>query len=120
MSLSLIIFFPLKYGMKTILIGVHEPDFFQCPNCKGVNTVSFAITSTYYHFYYIPVFPFEKDGYASCDDCNFKIESLKYSRITNEDFKSFSKKFKHPFYTYTISGIFASPFIIGGILYFIP
>jgi hypothetical protein len=112
-------FLPLKYGTKTILIGIYEPPFYQCPNCKGLNTIDFAFTSTYYHFWHIPVFPIEKDGYAKCSDCNFKIDSIKYSRLTKDEFQKLKKKFRHPFYTYTLAGIFASPFIIGGVAYFI-
>ena len=106
-------FFPMKYGTRTVTIGIHDPVFFQCPNCKRINTVSYVITSTYYHFWYIPIFPFEKDGYACCSDCRFKIESLKYSRHTKEEFKDLRKKYRHPFYTYIFAALFISPFAIG-------
>jgi MFS-type transporter involved in bile tolerance (Atg22 family) len=109
--------FLLKYGTRTILIDVYDPPFFQCPNCKGLNTVSFTFTSTYYHFWYVPVFPIEKDGFARCSDCNLKIDSIKYSKFTKEEYKEMKKKFKHPFYTYTLAAILLSPFIIGIIAY---
>ena len=111
-------FFPIKYGTRTISIGVYDPPFFQCPNCKGLNTVSFSITSTYYHIWYIPVLPFDKDGYARCSDCNLKIDSIKYSRFTKDEYKEVKKKFRHPFYPYTLIAIFLSPFIIGIIAYY--
>ncbi len=106
-------FIPLKYGTKRVLVSVHDPYPFQCPNCKQLGTVDFAIYSEYYHFYYMPVFPFEKDGYAKCDSCEFHINSIKFNRLTKEEFKRIKKQYKHPFYTYIGITLLLSPFIIG-------
>lgn len=94
-------FIPTKSGTKRIMIGIYDPFPFQCPNCKQLSTVNFAFYSEYFHYWYIPIFPQEKDGFAKCENCSFTINSLKYNRLTKHDYKEISKKFKHPFYTYT-------------------
>ena len=109
-------FVPIKYGTKRVTLGIHDPFPFQCPNCKQINTVEYAIYGEYYHFWYIPVFPFEKDGYAKCSHCDFRINSLKYNKLTEEDFRQVKKKLKYPFYTYTGAAIFLFPILVAIVL----
>lgn len=109
-------FIPLKYGTKRASIGIHEPYPLQCPNCKQLNTVSYMIYSEYWHFYFIPIFPFEKDGYARCSNCSFHINSIKFNRLTKDEFKDIRKKFRHPFYTYIGITIFLAPIVIAIVL----
>jgi transcription elongation factor Elf1 len=108
--------FFIKYGIRKVNAGVYQPSFFQCPNCKSINSVSFGIESTYFHVWYIPVFPTEKDGFARCDSCDFKVNSIKYNKQTRDEYRQvIRKKVKHPFYVYTISLIFGG-LIVAGIL----
>jgi hypothetical protein len=108
--------FLIKYGTKKVYLGSHDPFPFQCPNCKQLSTVDFSIYGEYYHFWYIPVFPYEKDGHAACENCDFKINSLKFNRITKDDFKYVSKKFRFPFYTYIGATIFLLPMALAVIV----
>ena len=109
---------PLKYGTKRILIGIYDPYPFQCPNCKKMGTVTFALYGEYYHFWFIPVFPFEKDGEAKCINCSFHVSSIKFNRQTKEIFKEIKGRYKYPFYTYTGITIVVAPFVLGGLAYF--
>ncbi|PZR25593.1 MAG: hypothetical protein DI535_17400 [Citrobacter freundii] len=102
-----------KFGTKKITLGLHEPFVSQCPNCKGINTITFAITGEYYYcFSFIPIFPFEKDGYALCSDCSFKINSVKYNAATKDEFKLIRRKFRYPLYTYIGAAIFFAPLVL--------
>jgi hypothetical protein len=102
-----------KYGTKRILLGIYDPYPFQCPNCKELGTIDFTIYGDYYHYWYIPIFPQEKDGYACCSNCDFTINSVKFNRNTRELFQEIKKKYKYPFYTYIGITIICAPFIIG-------
>ena len=102
-----------KYGSKKILIGVYDPYPFQCPGCKELDTVDMAIYCEYYHFWYIPIFPYEKDGTAKCSNCDFKVNSVKFNKNTKELFQQIKKKFRYPFYTYIGAFILCLPFILG-------
>lgn len=107
---------PIKYGTRTVMLGIHDPFPFQCPNCKQLNTVDFAIYGEYYHVWYIPIVPFEKDGYAKCGHCDFRVNSLKFNKLTKEEFKQIRKKLRYPFYTYIGATLFFLPIIIAIIL----
>jgi hypothetical protein len=104
--------FNMRYGSKSVKRGTHDPFPYQCPGCKKIGTVRFDLYSEYYHFWHVPVFPFEKDGTASCSECDFKIQSLKFNRLTREDFKVINRKFRHPFYTYIGASIILLPVIL--------
>lgn len=108
-------FFTHKYGTKKVLIGVHHPYPFQCPECKQFDTIEIFIFGDYYHFWYIPIFPYEKDGRAECSNCNFTIHSVKFNRQTKELFKEIKKKYRYPLYTYIGAAVLSLP-IVGGIL----
>jgi hypothetical protein len=101
-----------RYGTKEILIGVYTPYPFQCPECKQLDTVDIAIYSYYYHYWYIPIFPYEKDGMAKCSNCDFRINSVKFNKNTKELFRQLKRKFRHPFYTYIGGFILCLPFVI--------
>lgn len=102
-----------KYGTKKILIGAYNPHPFQCPECKKSDTVDIAIYCDYYHFWYIPIFPYEKDGTAKCSNCDLKINSVKFNKHTKELFQQIKKKFRYPFYTYVGGFILSLPFVAG-------
>ena len=103
----------VKFGKRTILIGVHDPYPFTCPNCKELGTVDFVITCEYFHIYYIPMFPYEKDGFGSCSNCNFKASSLKFSKHSADIFKEIKRSYRYPYYTYIGISLFLTPIIIG-------
>jgi hypothetical protein len=103
---------PVRYGTNRVSLGLYDPFPFQCPGCKQINTVEFALYGDYYHVWYIPIFPFEKDGYAKCSNCNFTINSLKYNKLTCDDFKQIRKKFRFPYFTYLGAALFLFPFIV--------
>ena len=105
-------FIPIKHGHTTILIGVHAPYPFQCPHCKQLNSVDFLIIGEYFHIYWVPMCPTGKDGYAKCNNCTFKIDSLRYNRLTRDSFKEISKKYKYPYYTYIGVSILSFFFIL--------
>jgi hypothetical protein len=103
----------IRFGTRQKTLGVHDPYPFQCPSCKTLGIVTFGITCEYFHVWYIPVFPTDKDGIAKCDNCDFKINSLKYNRLTKDLFRELSKKFRYPFYLYTGISIFLLPIVTG-------
>jgi zinc-ribbon family len=106
-------FFLHKYGTKQVLLGSYDPYPLQCPECKELATIDITIYGDYYHYWYIPIFPYEKDGYAKCSSCDFTINSVKFNRNTKELFREIKGKFRYPFYTYTGIAIICAPFIIG-------
>ncbi|MDP4262869.1 MAG: zinc-ribbon domain-containing protein [Bacteroidota bacterium] len=111
-------FFHNIYGTNRARLGLYEPSPFQCPQCKELDTIDIIMYGDYFHFWYIPIFPYEKDGYAKCSNCGFTINSIKFNRNTKDLFQEIKRKFRYPFYTYTGAFILCSPFIVG-ILFFL-
>jgi hypothetical protein len=109
---------PIKYGTKKVLLGVHDPYPYQCPNCKELNTTDFAVFGEYFHFWYIPILPVEKDGMSTCSNCTFTISSLKYNKTTGEEFRKISKRYRYPLYTYFGVALIFFPIIISVLIYF--
>jgi len=108
----------IRFGTKELLLAVHDPYPFQCPSCKELNTVDFAITCEYFHIWYIPVFPTGKDGNAKCSHCDFRVSTLKFNKNTKELFKEIKRKYRYPFYLYTGISILLLPFVAGLIALF--
>lgn len=106
-------FFLHIHGTKTIVLGIHDPYPLQCPVCKELDSIDITIYGTYFHVWFIPVFPQEKDGYARCQHCDFTIRSVKFNRYTKELFQQIKKKYRFPFYTYFGVAMITSPVIIG-------
>lgn len=90
----------VKFGTSTILLGVHDPYPLQCPHCKKLGSLDFMITGNYFYIYYIPIWPTGKEGYGKCSNCGFKIDTLKYNKLTRDSFKDFSKNYRYPAYAY--------------------
>lgn len=93
-------FVPIKSGTEELPIGTDDPFHLQCPQCKQIGTLDFVISAEYFHFYWIPMFPTGKDGYAKCSECEFMIRSLKFNRVTSEYFKEIKGKYSYPIKTY--------------------
>ncbi|MBO9657633.1 MAG: zinc-ribbon domain-containing protein [Chitinophagaceae bacterium] len=106
----------IRYGKYQRLLGIHEPFESQCPNCREIGSISFAIQAEYFHIWYIPFFPVEKDGFARCSNCPHKVDSLKFNRTTRDDFKEIKKQFRYPLYMYTGLLIVFGPILLAILL----
>jgi hypothetical protein len=104
-----------RYGTKTVLIGVDEYMVY-CPSCESDAWAQVGIISNYYHLYYIPVFPFEKDAYVICQKCGLKRGGVPFNEKLINDFDEAKRKYKHPWYTYTGIGFIIFLILLGIIL----
>ncbi len=102
------------YGSKKSYIKGYDPFMYKCPYCEEQNTTSINIYSKYYHIFWVPVFPFDKEGIATCNNCDAMRGEEKFGPILTSKFKEVTNKMKHPFYTYTLTAllIFFIVFII--------
>ena len=105
---------PLIYGTKKAIIGDDEI-FIKCPACDADTFQDVIVTSNYYHFYYIPIFPFEKEISFVCSKCGLRRYDIPLSKRNVPQFDEVNKKFKHPWYTYLFT-LLESILILIGIL----
>jgi len=75
----------LPYGIKTVLIDVDEY-FVNCPSCESYHWADVAVTSHYYHFSYLPIFPIEKDAYIVCKKCGLRRGGVPFNEKLIADY----------------------------------
>ncbi len=96
----------MVYGSQKTSIGIFEPAFYKCPNCEENNTTYIVIYSIYYHVFWIPVFPYQKEVVANCSECGFLRNEIKFGPELVKLFKEKRKDYRHPLWTYTLAIIF--------------
>lgn len=103
------------YGVKKATIGIDE-FMVNCPSCEADSFADFMITSNYYHFYFIPIFPFEKEANIICQKCGLKRYNVPFESNVIKNLYEIKNKFKHPWYTYSLP-LFISLIVIITILF---
>lgn len=94
------------YGSKEATIGIEE-FFVRCPACEAHNFADVMVISRYYHIYFIPIFPFEKEANVFCKKCGLRRFNIPFGNKLISDFETVKKRFRHPWYTYTFFYIVA-------------
>jgi hypothetical protein len=85
-------------GTKQIPIDT-ENLLLNCPSCNSHQFSDILVSSKYFHFYYLPVIPVDKDAYSICNKCGYQ-RSFEFSRKFRLENSIQAKKFRHPMYTY--------------------
>jgi len=63
------------------------------------------ITSSYFHIYYIPLFPVSKEVNIVCQTCGLKNYGLPLNSKVVSNAAELKNKFRHPWYTYIFLGL---------------
>jgi MFS-type transporter involved in bile tolerance (Atg22 family) len=96
----------LIHGKQKTSIGVFEPLIYKCPNCEQLHTTYVVVYSIYFHIFWIPVFPYEKDAMANCTECGFKRPEIKFGPNLIKEFEEKRKNYRHPWWTWLLIIIF--------------
>lgn len=59
----------------------------------------------YYHVYFIPIFPYDKNVNIICGNCGLKRYGLSFDQNLFSHYEEIKRKYRHPFYTYTGAAI---------------
>ena len=94
------------YGNQETPIGVEE-FLIRCPSCEAHHCADVMVSSNYYHIYWIPIFPFEKNANIICKKCGLKRYGMSFSPSLISNFAEVKGIFKHPWFTYLGAGIFS-------------
>ena len=89
----------LIYGVKKTPIGVDEV-LTNCPSCEVDTYEDIYVTSNYYHMFFIPIFPIEKEVTFFCQKCGLRRTDIPLTPNSIKNFQEVNKKFRHPWYTY--------------------
>jgi zinc ribbon protein len=88
------------YGVKQVPIGMDE-FLVRCPSCEGHSFADVVIISKYFHVYFIPIFPFQKEANIVCKTCGLRRNNIPFERRLFSEFDNANKRFRHPWYTYS-------------------
>lgn len=91
------------FGNKQTPIGLDE-FLIKCPSCETHNWADVMVLSNYYHLYWVPMFPFEKNANIICKKCGLKRYGRSFDESLISNFNDVSNKFKHPLFTYASAG----------------
>ena len=106
---------PIKFGTQKVAIGTEEV-FVRCPSCGKNSPADILVMSCYFHIYYIPVFPIEKEVSVICKECGMKRYNLPFDADIINNYEEIKSKFMHPWYTYSIIGAFLLLILLGILL----
>lgn len=87
------------YGIKQANIGVDE-FLVNCPCCESQSWADIMITSSYYHFIFIPFWPVSKEANVICKKCGYKRYGMKFSERLISNYQEIKSQYRHPWYTY--------------------
>ncbi len=95
------------YGKrKTISRKYRDVFMYECPYCEKINTTTLFLQSKFFHVFWIPVAPYEKNGIALCSNCGAKRDELQFGPKLVQELKAVKAKMRHPWWTYLLSGFF--------------
>jgi zinc-ribbon family len=92
------------YGVRKATIGLDE-FLVKCPSCEADSFADIMITSNYYHIYFVPIFPFEKEANMICQKCGLRRYDVPFNARTFKNYQEIKGKFRHPWYTYFFAGV---------------
>ncbi|MEI2739739.1 MAG: zinc-ribbon domain-containing protein [Chitinophagaceae bacterium] len=91
------------YGTRSTPAGLHEFSSYQCPHCEKTDTTYAVIYSMYFHIFWIPFFPDDKQMIATCSECSFTRGTEKFGPKLFEQCKGLTKKYRHPWWTSSLT-----------------
>ena len=105
----------IYYGVKKATIGLDEL-MRHCPSCEADSFADVMISSNYFHIYFVPLFPFEKEASCICQQCGLKSYDVPFNERTFKDYNEIKNRYRHPWYTYFFVGLMGLTISLGIIL----
>jgi hypothetical protein len=87
------------YGVKQIAIGLGE-FLIKCPACETHSWADIMVTCKYFHLFWIPFFPIEKEAHVICKTCGLKRYKMRFDQKLISNYSEIKDQFKQPWFTY--------------------
>ncbi|WP_312334277.1 zinc-ribbon domain-containing protein [Sphingobacterium sp.] len=81
------------FGDKIFKGASEQLENHTCPNCNRTETTEVLCLFSYYHFFYIPIFPNSRKFITQCTDCG-SIQEIKPK--ADSQFTYLNKKYPNP------------------------
>lgn len=87
------------FGTSKSIIGMNE-HFRYCPSCEANSMADIMVSSIYYHFYFLPIFPITKEADIISQKCGLRSYGISFNAKTINNYEEIKSKFRHPWYMY--------------------
>jgi len=87
------------FGEKEILIAADE-FLIYCPCCERHSWADILVVSHYFHFYYMPFFPINKDSNIVCKTCGMRRYDVSFNHKLVANYNEIKNLYRHPWFTY--------------------
>ena len=101
------------YGVRQTPIGLDE-FLIKCPSCETYSWADIMVISHYFHFYFIPFFPTDKNANVICKTCGLKRYEMSFDKKLISNYDEVKGNYRHPWFTYI--GLTVIILIIGSIV----
>jgi hypothetical protein len=88
------------FGEKQTPIGLDE-FLVKCPSCETHSWADVMVTSHYFHFYYLPISPTDKDANVICKTCGLKRYGIPFDQNLISNYNEVKSRYRHPWFTYS-------------------
>ena len=103
-------FIPIKYGLERANIDIGE-FMVRCPSCETDQWAEIMVYSTYSHFWYVPIWPSDKDAMVICKKCGLRRYAVPFNSKLISNYQEIKKLYRHKWFTYIGGSIIALPFV---------
>lgn len=84
-----------------------------CTYCKEQDTIFITVTSSYFHIFWIPIFPIGKKYYSHCVHCKQTLTSNQMPVTYKDGLAEISQKVKTPVWQFIGLMLIAIPVLFG-------
>lgn len=92
------------YGSKKVPIGYDE-FLVKCPTCETSSWAEIMVVSSYFHMYWLPIFPYEKEANIVCKKCGVRRYGRPFDSKLISNFEEVRREFRHPWFSYIGAGL---------------
>jgi hypothetical protein len=87
------------FGVKQVPTGLDE-FLIKCPSCDTHNRADIMVVSRYFHIFFVPFFPTEKDANVICKTCGLKRYAMPFDQGLITNYNEVKGSYRHPWFTY--------------------
>jgi hypothetical protein len=101
----------MKIGSQSTPINIGEY-LVKCPACESDHWADVMVVSNYWYFYFIPMFPLDKQANVICKTCGLKRYGSVFNSKLISNYEEVKHLYRHPWFTYLGVGMILFFFLL--------
>lgn len=89
------------YGTKPVHLKTIENKIVKCGNCDRQGYMAFHYSSSHFHVFWIPMFPYIRKGGSSCSNCGEELKPKHMPEHVKRAYKETKKSVKLPIWQFS-------------------